>query len=100
MSGEGLGLSRRARFLLILSLVGVAISIVPTMLFLLVVENKRGDPLGWEIFTHFPLHLLTAFIGAMIGIVGALLFRATIRRELEAPRAEKKEAVQVLADRA
>lgn len=83
-------LSRRARIALVIALLGVAISIVPTVLFLLVIENKRNDPLGWEIFANFPLHLLTAFIGAVIGFAGAILFRSTIRRELEASRHDEK----------
>ena len=83
-------LSRRARIALVVALVGVAISIVPTVLFLLVIENKRNDPLGWEVFANFPLHLLTAFIGAVIGFTGALLFRSAVRRELEVLRHEEK----------
>ncbi len=82
-------LNRRARIALALALAGIVISIVPTVLFLLVVENKRNDPLGWEIFADFPLHLLTAFIGAVIGFSGALLFRSAVRRELEVPRREE-----------
>lgn len=82
-------LSRRARAALILALLGVAISIVPTVLFLFVIENKRNDPLGWEIFADFPLHLLTAFIGAAIGFVGALLFRSAVRQEIEASKREQ-----------
>jgi uncharacterized membrane protein YgaE (UPF0421/DUF939 family) len=83
-------LSKRARIALVIALVGVAISIVPTVLFLLVIENKRNDPLGWEIFADFPLHLLTAFIGAVIGFTGALLFRSAVRKELEVSRHEEK----------
>ncbi|MEM0481680.1 MAG: hypothetical protein QXM16_02180 [Nitrososphaerota archaeon] len=87
---HAISLSRRARLALVIALVGVAISIVPTVLFLLVIENKRNDPLGWEIFADFPLHLLTAFIGAVIGFTGALLFRSAVRKELEVSRHEEK----------
>lgn len=89
----------RARLSLVVALIGVAISIVPTVLFLLVIENKRGDPLGWEIFADFPIHLLTAFIGAVIGIVGALFFRMAVRREFIESITEEEEVRQVLKSR-
>jgi len=76
-------LSPRAQVALVIAVLGVAISIVPTVLFIFLIENKREDPLGWEIFADLPLHLLTAFIGAVIGLVGALLFRWAVRRGLE-----------------
>lgn len=82
---------------LIVALAGVAISIVPTVLFLFVIENKRNDPLGWEIFADFPLHLLTAFVGAVIGFAGALLFRSAVRQDLKESQREER-AKQVLRD--
>jgi energy-converting hydrogenase Eha subunit A len=81
--GAAPGLGRRARIALLVAALGIATSIVPTILFLLVIEDKKGDVLGWEILVNFPLHLLTALIGAVVGVLGALMFKRAVRKEIE-----------------
>jgi len=76
-------LNRRARLALLIALLGIATSLVPTILFLLVIEDKKGEVLGWEILADFPVHLLTAIIGAVVGIVGELMFRRYVRQEVQ-----------------
>ncbi len=81
--GAAPGLGRRARIALLVAALGIATSIVPTILFLLVIEDKKGDVLGWEILVNFPLHLLTTLIGAVVAILGALMFKRAVRKEIE-----------------
>ncbi len=64
---------------LILSAAGLAVALLPTMLYLATLGTPMGDALGAEVLPSIPLYLMLSMVGVPPSIVGAVTFRKGVR---------------------
>ncbi len=83
IKGVKKGLLTKTSLGLLISGLGLGITLIPTLIYMAVAEQGIGPLLSQEIFPEVPLYLVLAICGAPVTISGLVIFRGGIKEMIK-----------------